>query len=65
MRYSLRMLDAEGFEPVLHVHDEIVVETNDPDLTVEAMKRIMCSTPTWAEGLPLGIEAHTMRGYGK
>jgi DNA polymerase len=65
LRYSLRELDAEGFEPVLHVHDEIVVETNDPDLTVEAMKRIMCSTPTWAEGLPLGIEAHTMRRYGK
>jgi DNA polymerase len=65
LRYSLRMLDAEGFEPVLHVHDEIVVETDDPDRTVEAMKRIMCSTPTWAEGLPLGIETHTMRRYGK
>jgi DNA polymerase len=65
LRYSLRMLDAEGFEPVLHVHDEIVLETNDPDLTVEAMKRIMCSTPMWAEGIPLGIEVHTMRRYGK
>jgi DNA polymerase len=65
LRYSLRMLDAEGFEPVLHVHDEIVLETNDPDRTVEAMKRIMCSTPTWAEGIPLGIEVHTMRRYGK
>jgi DNA polymerase len=65
LRYSLRMLDAEGFEPVLHVHDEIVLETDDPDRTVEAMKRVMCSTPTWAEGIPLGIEAHTMRRYGK
>jgi len=65
LRYSLRMLDAEGFEPVLHVHDEIVLETDDPDRTVEAMKRIMCSTPTWAEGIPLGIEVHTMRRYGK
>ena len=65
LRYSLRELDAEGFEPVLHVHDEIVLETDDPDRTVEAMKRIMCSTPTWAEGLPLGIEVHTMRRYGK
>jgi len=65
LRYSLRELDAEGFEPVLHVHDEIVLETNDPDHTVEAMKRIMCSTPTWAEGIPLGIEVHTMRRYGK
>jgi DNA polymerase len=65
LRYSLRMLDAEGFEPVLHVHDEIVLETDDPDRTVEAMKRVMCSTPTWAEGIPLGIEVHTMRRYGK
>ena len=65
LRYSLRELDAEGFEPVLHVHDEIVVETNEPERTVEAMKRIMCSTPAWAKGLPLGIEAHTMRRYGK
>jgi len=65
LRYSLRMLDAEGFEPVLHVHDEIVLETDDPDRTVEAMKRVMCSTPTWAEGIPLGIEVHMMRRYGK
>lgn len=65
LRYSLRQLDAEGFEPILHVHDEIVVETADPDQAVEAMKRIMCTPPKWAEGLPLGIEAHTMRRYGK
>jgi len=65
LRYSLRELDAEGFDVVLHCHDEIVVETDDPGRTVEAMKRIMCSTPTWAEGIPLGIEAHTMRRYGK
>ena len=65
LRYSLRRLDAEGFEPVLHVHDEIVVETDEPESATEAMTRIMCSTPAWASGLPLGIEVHTMRRYGK
>ena len=65
LRYSLRVLDAEGFTPVLHVHDEIVLEDADPERAVEAMQRIMCSTPPWGNGLPMNIEVHTMTRYGK
>jgi DNA polymerase len=65
LRYALRSLDAEGFEPVLHVHDEIVLETADPVAAEEAMQRVMCTPPAWAAGLPLGIETHTMTRYGK
>jgi len=65
LRYALRSLDAEGFEPVLHVHDEIVLETADPVAAEEAMQRAMCTPPAWAEGLPLGIETSTMTRYGK
>jgi DNA polymerase len=65
LRYALRSLDAEGFEPVLHVHDEIVLETADPVAAKEAMQRAMCTPPAWAAGLPLGIETHTMTRYGK
>jgi len=65
LRYALRSLDAEGFEPVLHVHDEIVLETADPVAAEEAMQRAMCTPPAWAAGLPLGIETHTMTRYGK
>lgn len=65
LRYSLRMLDAEGFSPVLHVHDEIVLEDADPERAADAMRRVMCSTPPWGEGLPLNIEVHTMTRYGK
>jgi hypothetical protein len=50
---------------VLHVHDEIVVETPDPDAAQAAMQRIMCSPPTWAAGIPLNIEASVMTRYGK
>jgi DNA polymerase bacteriophage-type len=65
LRYALRSLDAEGFEPVLHVHDEIVLETADPVAAEEAMQRVMCTPPAWAADLPLGIETTMMTRYGK
>jgi DNA polymerase len=65
LRYALRSLDAEGFEPVLHVHDEIVLETKDPEAAEDAMRRVMCTPPAWAAGLPLGVETSIMTRYGK
>jgi DNA polymerase len=60
LRHSLRQLD----DVVLHVHDEIVVETADPDAE-ENLKRVMCTAPAWADGLPLNAEVETMKRYGK
>jgi len=60
LRHSLRQLD----DVVLHVHDEIVVETSDPDAE-ENLKRVMCTAPAWADGLPLNAEVETMKRYGK
>ena len=60
LRHSLRQLD----DVVLHVHDEIVVETADPSAT-ENLKRVMCTAPAWAQGLPLDAEVETMKRYGK
>ena len=65
LRYALRSLDADGFEPVLHVHDEIVLETTDPEAAETALQRVMCTPPAWAAGLPLGIETSIMTRYGK
>ena len=57
LRHALRQLD----DVVLHVHDEIVIETDQPiDL-----ERIMSTPPAWAEGLPLAAEVQTMTRYGK
>ena len=57
LRHALRQLD----DVVLHVHDEIVIETDQPiDL-----ERIMSTPPAWAEGLPLAAEVKTMTRYGK
>ena len=61
LRHSLRGLD----DVVLHVHDEIVVETSEPEAVMQKMQEVMCTPPAWAQGLPLNIEVNTMRRYGK
>jgi DNA polymerase len=65
LRRALRVMEAEGLEITLHVHDEAVVETDKPEEVMQAMERIMCSPPAWAEGLPLDVEVQTMTRYGK
>ena len=61
LRHSLRQLD----NVVLHVHDEIVVETDRPEEVALEMERVMCTPPDWATGLPLGVEINSMQRYGK
>jgi DNA polymerase len=60
LRHALRQLD----DVVLHVHDEIVLETADLE-AAENLKRVMCTAPAWADGLPLNAEVETMKRYGK
>jgi len=60
LRHALRQLD----DVVLHVHDEIVLETADPDAP-NTLKQVMCTPPDWAAGLPLSAEVETMTRYGK
>jgi DNA polymerase len=63
LRHSLRHLEPHG--ATLHIHDEIVVETDRPDDVLALMQEVMATAPAWAQGLPLAIEAQTMRRYGK
>lgn len=59
---SLVRLDRAGYDVVMHVHDEIVVEGADlgekPD---ELMNRV----PKWAKGVPIATEGFTARRYRK
>ena len=61
LRHALRQLN----DVVLHVHDEIVLETSDPDKAVADLKHAMTTPPNWAGGLPLKAEVKIMRRYGK
>ena len=59
LRHSLRQLP----DTVLHVHDEIVLETEKPD--PDYLRGIMCTAPDWAQGLPLKAGVKVMERYGK
>ena len=61
LRAALRVLP----DVVLHIHDEIVVETDQPEQALAEMQRVMSTPPAWAKGLPLGAEATIMNRYGK
>ena len=63
LRHSLRHLEPHG--AVMHVHDEVVVETDRPDDVLALMQDVLATAPVWAQGLPLAIEAQVMRRYGK
>jgi len=59
---ALVRLEACGYRPVGHVHDEILVEGQHP---VETIIAIMTETPSWGEGLPLGGAGFTCSRYRK
>ena len=61
LREALRRLDGV----VLHVHDEIVIETDEPEVAKARLEEVMTTPPSWAEGLPLDVEASIMGVYGK
>jgi DNA polymerase len=64
---AMLALENEGYDVVLHVHDEIVVEVNEkaPAGAASEVFRIMAQVPTWAEGLPIAVEGWRGRRYRK
>lgn len=63
LRFALRAVEPLGV--ILHVHDEIVIETDQPEQVTEQLRKVMCTSPPWAQGLPLDAEIQTMARYGK
>jgi DNA polymerase len=65
LRAALRECDRVGLEVIAHIHDEVVLETADPDRAKVELERMMTTPPAWATGLPLAVEAKVMERYGK
>jgi len=61
MADALVRLDHRGFRPVGHVHDEILVETED----LAGVKSVMIEQPEWAPGLPIDGSGFTTYRYMK
>ena len=63
MAESMLLLEAEGYEIVLTVHDEIISEVENG--TIEKFKEIMERPPTWGENIPIEVEAYEATRYRK
>ena len=60
----LRLRDA-GFEIVMHVHDEAVLEVPIGHSGVEEVCALMAEAPAWADGLPLRADGYECEFYKK
>jgi DNA polymerase len=62
---AMLAVEAAGFNVVLEVYDEIVVEASIGALTVDKVATLMTTLPTWAAGLPVAAEGWKGQRYRK
>ena len=62
---NMPAVEAEGYQIILGVHDELLTETPDTDdFSHERLAQLMATPPAWAPGAPLaaaGFECHRYR----
>jgi len=60
-------LDAQGYQVIGYVHDEILalVEDKDKGKSYEDFERIMLQAPGWTKGLPIAGEGYQAKRYHK
>lgn len=62
---AMLRLRNKGFDIVMHIHDEAVLEVPDGVSGVEEICRIMSEQPDWAAGLPLRADGYECAFYKK
>ncbi|MDD4297285.1 MAG: hypothetical protein PHC69_10075, partial [Ruminiclostridium sp.] len=62
---AMMRLNSCGYQIVMHVHDEVVIEVPIGVSTVDKICQIMTETPAWAKGLLLRAEGYECEFYKK
>lgn len=63
---AIKNLVAEGYYPVMHIHDEVICEVPDTnEYTIDKAIEIMCRPVEWAKGLPLNADGFESYYYKK
>lgn len=63
--FSLMELDKEGYDIVMHVHDEVIIEIEKDKFKLDRVNEIMGKEIEWAKGLPLNAEGFECEYYQK
>jgi DNA polymerase len=64
MRNAVREAENAALAVVFHVHDELVVESDNDD-DIGLLYKVMNTVPEWADGLPLKADVDIMKRFGK
>lgn len=59
----LNLIDA-GYDPLMSIHDEIVVEVDDK-VDPQVIAKILRQTPEWLKGCPMDVEFEASKHYKK
>lgn len=62
---AMLRLENAGFDIVMHVHDEVVLEVPDGISSVEEVNGLMAVNPVWTAGLPLKAAGFESKFYKK
>ncbi len=54
-----------GYNIIMHVHDEVIIEAPEETGRLEEIEKIMGVAPGWAEGLPLRADGYECEYYKK
>lgn len=64
LAYSMTKLNQEGFNIIMHVHDEIIIEES-LDVDIKDFEKCIKQLPDWAEDLPLNVSCWEGDRYKK
>ncbi|MEG0051403.1 MAG: DNA polymerase [Terrisporobacter sp.] len=65
LAHAMRNIRDKGFDIVMHVHDEVVLEVEKDKHSVEEVCEIMTLPPMWGMDLPLSAEGYKCKYYIK
>lgn len=61
---ALLNLDLMGYDTLFHVHDEVIVNVTHEDELLNIIS-LMCTLPSWANGLPINADGFCSNYYRK
>lgn len=62
---AMLRLNKKGYEIVMHVHDEVVLEVPKGTSSIEEVNKVMSVQPEWAKGLSLDADGFECEFYQK
>ena len=65
MASAMLRVESKGYEIILTVHDELLVEADEDFGTLEEFEKLMAEVPSWGSDIPLAVEGWSGKRFKK